>query len=410
MDAREIKGIEICKKGGITQTPKGWIVPSQSGSGAYLVYNEGMITKCNCPDCEINGTKICKHQFAVQYFEQKVTDADGNTTITKAVRMTYPQNWAAYNKAQTTEITMFDKLLADLTNIIPDPPRTVGKPKLNIREATYCAIEKVYSQLSSRRACSLYGKAQDRGDIGKAPSYNAINVLLNREDMTPTLNRLLALSALPLRAIETTYATDSSGFRTSQFNQYAAEKYGVKRHHNWVKAHILVGTKTNIIASAHITGENGADCPEFKPLVMEAHNNGFNMETLVADRGYSSRENYEVAQSIGAMAYIPFKSNTTGKARGSQIWKRMYHYFEFNKEEFLQKYHARSNVESTFNMVKMKFGDKLKSKKFIAQKNELLCKLIAHNIVVLIHEMNELGIDPNFCSQGGATAHKLGGE
>ena len=47
-------------------------------------------------------------------------------------------------------------------------------------------------------------------------------------------------------------------------------------------------------------------------------------------------------------------------------------------------------------MVKAKFGDKLKSKNFIAQQNELLCKLIAHNIVVLIHEIYELGIEPKF--------------
>ena len=43
-----------------------------------------------------------------------------------------------------------------------------------------------------------------------------------------------------------------------------------------------------------------------------------------------------------------------------------------------------------------KYEDKLKSKNWTAQKNELLCKLIAHNIVVLIHEMHELGISPDF--------------
>jgi len=35
-------------------------------------------------------------------------------------------------------------------------------------------------------------------------------------------------------------------------------------------------------------------------------------------------------------------------------------------------------------MVKMKFGDRLKSKNRKAQENELLCKLICHNICVLI--------------------------
>jgi len=74
----------------------------------------------------------------------------------------------------------------------------------------------------------------------------------------------------------------------------------------------------------------------------------------------------------------------------------MFHYFQLNQEEFYQHYHKRSNAETTFYMLKTKFGDKLKSKSFIAQKNELLCKAIAHNIVMLIHETHELGINPNF--------------
>ena len=78
------------------------------------------------------------------------------------------------------------------------------------------------------------------------------------------------------------------------------------------------------------------------------------------------------------------------------MWNRMYHYFNLCRDEFMEHYYKRSNVESTFMMVKAKFGDKLKSKNWIAQKNELLCNLIAHNIVVLIHEMHELGINPNF--------------
>ena len=34
-----------------------------------------------------------------------------------------------------------------------------------------------------------------------------------------------------------------------------------------------------------------------------------------------------------------------------------------------------------------------------AQFNEVLCKVLCHNIVVLIHEMFELGIDINFVSE-----------
>jgi transposase len=354
MDRREIKGVQIAHSGRISETPKGWIVPSQSGKGSYLVYKEGKETKCNCPDCEIRGTK-CKHQWAVEYFIKESVDGEGNKTVEKAIRVTYSQNWTAYNKAQNEEIRLFDELLKD-----------------------------------------FYRNAEEREQINKAPSYNMVNKFLNREDITPILNHLLILSSLPLKGIETNFAPDSSGFRTSQFNQYGVEKYGTNKEHKWVKAHILTGTKTNIIASARITEGDANDSPYFEPMVKEAHGNGFNIEEIEADKGYLSRKNYDFADEIGATAYIPFKSNATSKSKGSRVWNKMYHYFMMNKEEFMEHYHQRSNVETTFMMVKTKFGDKLKSKNWIAQKNELLCKLIAHNIVVVIHEMYELGINPNF--------------
>ncbi len=74
----------------------------------------------------------------------------------------------------------------------------------------------------------------------------------------------------------------------------------------------------------------------------------------------------------------------------------MFLYFVYNKEEFLQHYHARSNVESTNNMIKAKFTDLFRSKDQIAQINEVLLKVLCHNLVVLIQEMHELGIEPNF--------------
>ena len=74
----------------------------------------------------------------------------------------------------------------------------------------------------------------------------------------------------------------------------------------------------------------------------------------------------------------------------------MYHYFQYRREEFLAHYHKRSNVETTFSMIKRKFGDSLRSKSETAMVNEALCKILCHNLVVLIHEMFELGIDPVF--------------
>lgn len=75
---------------------------------------------------------------------------------------------------------------------------------------------------------------------------------------------------------------------------------------------------------------------------------------------------------------------------------RAFHYFQLHQDEFLEHYHSRSNVETTFFAVKAKFGDSVKSKNFVSQTNEVLCKLIAYNITVLISAMYELKIEPLF--------------
>lgn len=94
----------------------------------------------------------------------------------------------------------------------------------------------------------------------------------------------------------------------------------------------------------------------------------------------------------GATPYIMFKANTTGGVGG--LFKKMFHYFQFKREEFLAHYHKRSNVESTFMMIKTKFGDSVKSKTEVAAKNEVLAKVLCHNICCLISAMYELGIQP----------------
>ena len=74
----------------------------------------------------------------------------------------------------------------------------------------------------------------------------------------------------------------------------------------------------------------------------------------------------------------------------------MYHYFKMNQEEFMEHYHKKSNIEATNAAIKRKFGETLKSKNQIAQVNELLAKIIAYNLTVVIHEMYENGIEPSF--------------
>ena len=69
----------------------------------------------------------------------------------------------------------------------------------------------------------------------------------------------------------------------------------------------------------------------------------------------------------------------------------MYPLLPIHRDEFLAHYHKRSNVESTFSMIKAKFRDHVRSKTDVAMVNEVLCKIICHNICCLIQESTNSG-------------------
>lgn len=123
----------------------------------------------------------------------------------------------------------------------------------------------------------------------------------------------------------------------------------------------------------------------------------FRSSQVSADKAYGGNPATDVVHQFGATPFISLRGNPTGGVGG-----QTFHGCMFRREEFLQHYHKRSNVESTFSMMKRKFGDSLRSKTDVAMVNEALCKVLCHNLVVLIHEMYELGIDPVFTRSSAA--------
>jgi len=387
MDARQAKGLAIFSD----PTNINYVsddlftIKSQGGMGTYQVDYDGTKWKCNCPDF-IKRETDCKHIYAIKFYLQVNRKED---------QVKYSQNWTAYNKAQIDEGEIFDNLLRELVMVVPEPTQHMGRPRLSLQEQIFCSVKKVYSQLSSRRASSLYRQAKEKECLSHTPHFNAVSKLLNKETVTPTLYNLIRLSAKPLTSLENDFGIDSSGFRTTSFGSFCVEKHKTKKQNIWLKAHISSGARTNIIADVKITDGNVNDTTQFKPLVIGT-DEFFEIFEISADKAYSSKSNHEAVENVGGKAFIPFKSNVTGKARGSSTWAKAFHFFQMFREEFDEHYHKRSNVESTFGAIKKKFGETLKSKNRVAQENELLCKLLAYNITVLIHEMYENGITPSF--------------
>ena len=261
-------------------------------------------------------------------------------------------------------------------------------------DAVFAVVHKVYSTRSGRRFSSELADAKKSGLVARAPHYNSCFRYIENPELFPILVSLIERTSLPLRDVESQFAVDSTGFAYSRFVRWFDIKYNrFASEQQWVKAHFCCGTKTNVVTSVEIHDPHTGDMP-ILPSLVESSAKNFTMKEVSADKGYSSKECHGAIGKVGAVPYIAFKGNATGATGG--LFRKMFHFFQFKREEFLQHYHRRSNVESTVMMVKSKFGDAVRSKSVVAAKNEVLCKILCHNICCLISAMYELGIQPEF--------------
>ncbi|MSQ28262.1 MAG: IS4/IS5 family transposase, partial [Dehalococcoidia bacterium] len=170
----------------------------------------------------------------------------------------------------------------------------------------------------------------------------------------------------------------------------------------WVKAHLMCGVSTHIVTSVEVTPTHAADAPMLPSLLKETARN-FRVDEVSADKAYSSKRNLRAIADEGAMPYIPFKRGTmalTKKvAKQDALWQRLWGFYTYNQAVFMEHHHKRSNVETTFSMIKAKFGDTLRSRSATAQINEVLCKVLCHNICVLTQSIFELKLEPTFWAE-----------
>jgi hypothetical protein len=286
-----------------------------------------------------------------------------------------------------------------------------------LRDCLYAAASKVYSNQSTRRAVSYVDLAYERGYISRPMCFSKITGTIENPALSPVIKSLISLSSRPLAAVEEGIAFDSSGFTSKYYVRYNADikpiiegnnkkrddskkdRDAIKKdrgvtEHDWVMAHVGCGTKTHVITGVVIKDRHAPDLKQLPELLGLTLMNKDSVKEVVADAIYNSVANQELIASIGAIGYIPFKGNLTGAAGG--VWQKAYYYYQYHREDFLMHYHQHSNIESVFRMIDAKFGKYVRSKTEVARVNEVLLKLLCHNICVLIQSMYELGITPEF--------------
>ena len=228
--------------------------------------------------------------------------------------------------------------------------------------------------------------------MGVIPCYNSVINYMGNSSITQYLYQLVDLTAKPLASVERAFAVDSSGISSPCKDRWIKVRTEYKQHRDYKKWHIGTGVSTNIITSVKITSASNHDNPQFRELLIHTAKT-FKLKEVSADKGYLAKKNVILVEELGAKPYIAIKDNTNLRKKGLNAWGRMLTEFQHNKKKFEEHYHKRSNVETTFSMIKRRFNPYLRSKNEKAEENELLCLVICHNLAVLVHSFFELKIN-----------------
>jgi|SRR3989344_453476 len=316
------------------------------------------------------------------------------TTLPKK-RKTYSQDWKSYNLSKTQEKLMFLKILHYVVGSLNIGYETGnGRPKAYMEDMIKACCIKVYNKSPSRQLISDLKLAESLGFISKTPHFNSVNNYMADEEMTKHIQSLIKLTAEPLIPIEKYFSPDSSGFSTFNKKNWIDIRFTNKSKRDWKKLHIITGCKSNIIASAKVTNGTDHDSPHFEELLRKSIY--FDIKEISADAGYLSRKNCDLVAEIGATPFFFPKKNVSLKPKGSEAWKKMISLWFNNEKEFRKHYHIRSNVESTFAMLKKHFLPYVRSKSEIGQENEVLIKCLCLNIIVLVMSIFEFGVKLKF--------------
>jgi len=222
--------------------------------------------------------------------------------------------------------------------------------------------------------------------ISRIPSATTLNEYFNDENTRSILENLIQVSSLFFNDNEDTMIVDSTWFAKRMYGG------GYKQVHDKRacslekvrKVHVAILKNSKIIAYAKATEGTKHDSPFFEEMIKTMIKNKFQIKTLLADAGYSSKNNYAKCRELGIMnVFIDFKSNATLQRAKSDIWREKLRLYKEQKEIWNQSYRFRVLVEGVFSAIKRKNVTYLRSKNEVAQDVEILLKCLVYNLTII---------------------------
>lgn len=236
-----------------------------------------------------------------------------------------------------------------------------------------------------------------------------LGVELEVPDYTTLCRRRRTLEvSLPVRARQPALhlVVDSTGLKVYGEGEWKVRQHGWSKHRTWRKVHLGVDEASGELLAVAVTSPLVHDKDALTDLLEQVDQLGLTLQQVSGDGGYDFMTCHRDITQRGARAVIPPRRNACPNPRGETPQRdaslrriqelagpgRSKHRQERARQKWKEEsgYHRRSLAETAVFRLKNICGDKLSSRGFEAQTNEVLLRCAALN------RMTHLGMPQSY--------------
>lgn len=304
------------------------------------------------------------------------------------------RDWSAYNASQVEELNVVVELIRSLVDglDIKEFRRRVGRSAAQTRDILKCCLLQQYMGLSDRRLEAWLWLLNEKLGIEDVPSFSTVCKHSSDPKLKDYYEQLLVKTNEPVKDLEHSFSTDSSGFGTKNTVPWTTVKKVKGSRKDYVKGHFTIGRVFKLVSAITVTAGRAGDSPQLPEHVEKTTSIFSQIYCWCCDSAYLARKNCSLLWNENIFPFIKPKSNSTIKKKGSMAWRYMMELWRNAREIFDLFYHGRSISETGNSVIKRLMNPILRKKNFVGQVNELLTKTVVYNLIMLTRALFTLKI------------------
>jgi transposase len=263
-----------------------------------------------------------------------------------------PIDWRSYKEAQINEMNDYLVLVREIIDEIHrelgdiDQGR-VGKPPKSCFDRAKAIMIQQYFEASNRIAEGLTRLFKEKLGIKDELTYKDIETAYESPYVVMVLKLLFEKTNEPVAGLEHEFSGDGTGLPTSIKQNYESDKTDSKKLRLYDKLVFIMGTKYKLLSAAEVTEGIANEAPFVVPLLAETAATHKDINLFCYDGAAYSYDIMDyITDVLHAEPRIMPPVDAVLKAYGCMSKKLMLLDFLHDTQQWLRRYHTRSNSES----------------------------------------------------------------